>query len=73
MIRLERPAQSPRYLHDVEHLVQVAAEFGYQVSMGDAEWAWSEYSYAHSAGWLIMKYTDKQFLVNVLKLYLRPV
>jgi hypothetical protein len=73
MIRLERPAESPRYLHDVEYLVEVAKSYGYQVSSGDAEWAWGQYSQALYAGWLIMDRRDNQFLMNVLKLYLRPV
>lgn len=51
-----------RYLgDDVDRLVRVAADRGYDLSRSDAVWVWEDYSDSYAAGWLGMKdYEDDE-------------
>lgn len=65
--RLVYPTTHVRHLADIVRLVQVANDAGYELSRGDAQLAWEEYSDLHAAGWLSLTWYDDAELLQALK------
>lgn len=55
------------YETDIERLIAVAKQQGYELDAHTAKWAWEDYSDMYAAGWLGMdSYSDYE-LVSILK------
>lgn len=65
MKRLVRPGLDfeERYPSDLDRIVRVVAEAGYEIDRQTAQWAWEEYSDHYAAGWLSLdSYSDYEIL-----------
>lgn len=51
-LQLKKTDESSEYSYDVERIVKIFAERGYEISHTDALNAWTSYSDSMCAGWL---------------------
>lgn len=69
MIRLTIPARenSERYPSDVDHIVKVCNQAGYDIDRHAAVWAWEAESEMYAAGWLGLPDDDSELLRTILR------
>jgi len=49
------------YTNDIDRIVKIFAERGYEISASDAVKAWEKFSYDMSAGWMSLGSDDEVF------------
>jgi hypothetical protein len=54
------------YPDDVERIVRVCAEAGYEISRNDAHAAWQDYSETMCASWMILPDNDDAYIVATI-------
>jgi len=53
------------YSYDIERIVNIFADRGYEISYNDAKLAWKNHSDMMCAGWLILDESDEHVYLNV--------
>ena len=73
MIRLRLKDKSGfEYPDDCQHIVDIFATRGYEITIRDAESAWEWYSDSVFAGWMVLDDDDDHVFIKVMK-YLEEV
>ena len=49
------------YTNDIDRIVKIFADRGYEISATDAVKAWEQFSYSMSAGWMCLGEDDEVF------------
>jgi len=49
------------YTKDIDRIVKIFADRGYEISQEDAVWAWESYSDSYAAGWMCLGSDDEVF------------
>ncbi len=62
-LRLRRNEDQFEYTGDIDRLVQIFSERGYDISFTDAGHAWEQYSDSMCAGWLMLD-RDDEYVFN---------
>lgn len=72
MIRLIIPVYAHRYPEDVDRIIQVCTEAGYEIDRSAAEFAWETQSNDFAAQWLGLPDSDEE-LLTIIRSHLEEV
>lgn len=53
------------YVNDIDRIVKIFADRGYEISASDAVRAWEKYSDSMAAGWMCLDSSDEDVFLNV--------
>lgn len=68
-LRLKYQEEQFHYSGDIDRIVNVFADRGYEISYSDAGHAWERHSENYAAGWLILPENDDDLYAEISYLF----